>query len=134
MAMTNFVAPIILTKRLLPLMHRGSVVVMIITAGIHVLMRGLPLYGATKIALHYASKALREELHKYGVHLPAVYPGVVKTEFHERAGRRVAGGLDPRRVAKALLGGVKKKERIYVPGYLSIARILGPHLVPALIP
>jgi short-subunit dehydrogenase len=36
MAMTNFVTPIVLVKELLPHMKKGSAVVMVITAGIHV--------------------------------------------------------------------------------------------------
>lgn len=131
MAMANFASPIILVRRLLPLMPRGSTVVMVITAGVHVLMRDLPLYGATKIALHYSSEALRYELERYGINLLAVYPGAVKTEFHRRAGRELENGLEPIHVARAILKAVeKKKKRIYIPQHLSIARIFGPYLPP----
>lgn len=130
MIMTNFVAPIILTKRLVPIMSRDSTVVMVITAGIHVLMRNLPVYGASKIALHYVSEALRSELKEFGIHLLAVYPGIVKTEFHVRAGTRIEGGINPQYVAKEILKAVKKRRsKLYIPWYISLVRLLGPHLV-----
>jgi len=130
MAIVNFVAPLILVKELLPVMPKDSVVVMVITAGIHVLMKDLPIYGATKIALHYASEVLRHELKNRGIHLLTVYPGLIKTEFHERAGKIVEGGISANAVAKAIVKAVKKKKKkIYIPWYLSIAKILGPYLL-----
>ena len=56
--MTNFVTLTVLVKELLFHMKKGSAVVMAITAGIHAVVRELPIYGATKTALHYASKAV----------------------------------------------------------------------------
>jgi short-subunit dehydrogenase len=125
----NFISPILLTRGLLDCMKPGSVVVFVITAGVHVLLESLPIYGATKAALHYAVKALRKELKERGVHVLAVYPGSVKTEFHERAGYELKRGLDPRRVALEIVRGVeKKKSELYIPGYLSIAKLLTPAL------
>jgi len=125
----NFLSPLILTKRLVGKMGRGSTVVFVVTAGIHVLMRDLPIYGAAKIALHYSLEALREELKGVGINVLAVYPGLVRTEFHRRAGREVAGGADPadvaKKIAQAIRGG---KKRLYVPRYLTVVRLLGPYL------
>jgi short-subunit dehydrogenase len=129
MTMTNFVAPIALTRELLPYMGKGSAVVMVITAGVHVAMKDLPVYGATKIALHYVSKVLRRELSERGIHLVEVYPGLIRTEFHERAGRRVSGGVPPEKVAKAIIEAVEKRKKVvYVPRYLALIRIIGPYL------
>jgi hypothetical protein len=89
MIMVNFTAPILLTKKLLHLLKAGSTVVFIITAGVHVLMESLPLYGASKAGLHYAVKALRKELRDRGIKVLAVYPGVVKSSFHERLASRL---------------------------------------------
>jgi len=131
MTMTNFVSPILLTKKLLPLMHKDSVVAMVITAGVHVLMKNLPIYGATKSALNYVAEALRDELREYGVHLLLVYPGLIKTEFHLRAGKNIESGLDAEKAAKAIINGIRKRrKRVYIPSYLTLARILGPHLIP----
>ena len=129
MTMTNFVAPIALTRELLQYMGKGSSVVMVITAGIHVTLKDLPVYGATKIALHYVSKVLRRELSEKGIHLVEVYPGLIRTEFHERAGRKISGGVPPENVAKAIIEAVEKRKKVvYVPRYLALLRILGPYL------
>jgi short-subunit dehydrogenase len=110
-------------------MGKGSAVVMVITAGVHVAMKDLPVYGATKIALHYVSKVLRRELSARGIHLVEVYPGLIRTEFHERAGRRVSGGVSPEKVAKAIIEAVEKRKKVvYVPRYLALIRIIGPYL------
>jgi len=133
LAVVNFVAPIALTKFFLDHIPRGDVVVFVITAGIHVLMSRLPVYRASKIALHYAVKALREELKSRGIRVIAVYPGGVLTEFHRRG-----GGEPPRfsvtaeRVAEAVVKAVMRgSEEVYVPGYLRILKMLGP-LLPKL--
>jgi len=133
LAVVNFAAPIALTKLFLDHIPRGGTVVFVITAGIHVLMSKLPVYGASKIALHYAVKALREELKPRGIRVVAVYPGGVLTEFHKRG-----GGEPPRfsvtaeRVAEAVVKAVKRGSgEVYVPSYLKILKILGP-LLPKL--
>jgi short-subunit dehydrogenase len=130
MVTVNFVAPLLLVNSLLPYMREGSTIVNIITAGIFVLMRQLPLYGATKIALHYASKALRAELSKKGINLIQVYPGLIHTNFHPRAGLPEATrGEPPEKVAEAIIRAIeKKKKEVIVPGYLAILKILGPQL------
>lgn len=133
MVAVNYIAPIALTRKLLPLMRKGSVVVNVITAGVHVLMSKLPAYGASKIALHYATEALRRELKAVGIKVVAVYPGYIATAFHERAGGAPARAkpVPPERVAKAVVEAVLEgKERIYVPGYTAILRVLGPYLPP----
>lgn len=133
MTLVNFVSPIVLTRRLLPLMHEGSVVVNVVTAGIHVLMTRLPIYGATKMALHYASKAIERELKPKGVRVVTVYPGSVHTEFHARAGGSAPklGAATAEIVSREILKAVRKgKSRVYVPGYVSLLRIFGPYLPP----
>jgi hypothetical protein len=133
MIMVNCVAPIALVRKLVPLMRRGSVVVNVVTAGVHVLMTKLPAYGASKIALHYATEALRRELKPLGIRVVAVYPGYIATAFHERAGgtpSRVKP-IQPERVAEAVVKAVLSgKERVYIPGYAAFLRVFGPHLLP----
>ena len=129
MIMVNFTTPILLTKKLLDLLKPGSTVVFIITAGVHVLMESLPLYGASKAGLHYAVKALRRELRDRGINVLAVYPGVVKSRFHERAGFKIESGLDPGRVASEVIKAIeKRKSEIYIPRYMAIAKLLSPLL------
>ncbi len=131
LAMVNFVAPIALIIKLLPLMHPGSTVVNMITAGVHVLMSRMPIYGASKIALHYASEALRRELDRYNINMISVYPGYIATEFHIRAGaREIKRGVPPDRVAKEIIRALRKRKKyVYIPTHLNILRILGPHLI-----
>ncbi|MEM0347444.1 MAG: SDR family NAD(P)-dependent oxidoreductase [Zestosphaera sp.] len=132
MTLVNFIVPLALIKELQSFMRRGSTVVNIITAGIHVLMTKLPLYGATKIALHYASEALRRELESKNINLVNVYPGLVKTSFHARAGvSEIKSGLTPEEVARHIIKSIKsRKKRVYIPGYLRVAQVLfGPHLL-----
>lgn len=133
MAAVNLIAPLALTRELVPFMPRGATVVNVTTAGIHVLMTRLPLYGATKIGLHYASAALRRELAVRGINLLEVLPGVVETEFHSRAGLSApARGISADEVARKILEAVKaRKKRLYVPRYVGVLRVLGPFL-PAL--
>jgi len=133
MTSVNFIAPLLLTKNLVGAMKEGSAVVNVISGGAFVLMRKLPLYGATKLALHYASEALRRELAERGIHLMNVYPGVVLTDFHSRAGSRASmKGLRPEEVADAIYDGIaRRKKSIYIPWYLKLAKILfGPVLPP----
>jgi len=131
LTMVNFVTPIALIIKALPLMRSGSTVVNVITAGVHVLMSKLPIYGASKAALHYATEALRNELSKQGINVISVYPGYISTEFHTRAGvKEPQKGASPDEVAKAIIKALKKrKKRVYVPAYVNLARVFGPHLV-----
>ncbi|MEM1509596.1 MAG: SDR family NAD(P)-dependent oxidoreductase [Thermofilaceae archaeon] len=132
MTIVNFIAPINLTKKLLPLLHNNSAVVNVLTTGLHFLMLKLPAYGATKIALHYATEVLRRELKSKGIRVVSVYPGVIDTEFHRRAGSPPPSWvkpIKPEQVAKAILDAiVKGREKVYVPQYTSLARIFGPFL------
>lgn len=133
MVNVNFVAPILLIKELLPFMTKNAVVVNIISGGVFVLMTKLPLYGATKMALHYASESLKKELQAREIHLLSVYPGVIETEFHVRAGGSSnIKGLKPEKIAQTIYNGImKRKKSIYVPWYLRIAKmIFGPFLPP----
>lgn len=127
----NFTTPLLLTIKLLPLMKKNSTIVFVITAGVHVLMQSLPVYSASKAGLHYAVKALRRELREHGVNVLAVYPGVVKTSFHSRAGGEVSRGLDPGEVAREIVKAIEQgKKELYVPRYLSLAKILTIILPP----
>jgi short-subunit dehydrogenase len=92
-------------------------------------MSELPVYGAVKLALHYVVEDLRAELEERGVRVLAVYPGLVRTEFHRRAGRNVEGGVDPAKVAREVAHAISKgRKRLYVPRYLAMLRLLGPYL------
>ncbi len=128
----NFIAPILLTKELIRFMGEGSTVVNVITAGIYVLMSKLPIYGASKLALHYATEVLRRELRRKSINVISVYPGIIKTEFHRRAGvNNVGDGVGADVVAKAIVKAVDgRKKEVYIPRYLKILKLFGPKLIP----
>ncbi|MEM4717311.1 MAG: SDR family NAD(P)-dependent oxidoreductase [Desulfurococcaceae archaeon] len=126
----NFIAPIMITRILSHLLTPGSFVVYVISAIIHIASKDLPVYGAAKIGLYYAVKIIREELKERGVHVIAIYPGYVRTDFHLYAGRpSVNKGLTPDQVADKIIEAImKKKKDVYIPSWLKIAKILGPIL------
>ncbi|NPA05193.1 MAG: SDR family NAD(P)-dependent oxidoreductase [Crenarchaeota archaeon] len=128
--LVDAIRPIQLTIRLLEYMPRGSTIVNVITAGVHVRMRSLPSYGAAKIALMYASMMLREELEEKGIHLIEVYPGPVKTRFFERAGMKTPKWAStPEKVAEEIIKAIeKRKKTVYIPAPLAILRPLSTPL------
>jgi len=56
----------------------------------------LPLYSASKFALASLSTSQRIELRRHGVHVMAVFPGYVRTDFQDHA----AGSLPPNEIVK----------------------------------
>lgn len=131
MAAVNFAAPLILTNKLLDIMKENSSIVFVITSAVHVVVRSLPVYGATKVSLHYAVRALREELKYRKINVIAVYPGAVRTEFHKRAGKEISSGVSADVVAREILKAVKKgKKEVYIPRYLAVAKWLSCLLPP----
>ncbi len=123
--LVNAVRPIQLVQRLLPYLEEDGVVVNVTTAGVHVVMAGLPVYGAAKAALHYATRALREELAARGVRLVEVLPGPVRTEFFRRAGLgEPRWAVEAEAAARAILGAVEGRRNIvYIPWYLAFMRL-----------
>lgn len=125
----NAVRPLQITARLIRYIRRGGVVVNVITAGIFVEMTSMPIYGAAKSALHYATRILRRELSDAGIAVIAVYPGPVKTEFFTRAGASAPSkALDPRRVAQAIAEAIESRRSvdIYLPWYARFLALLAP--------
>jgi short-subunit dehydrogenase len=113
---TNLIAPIMLTRRLLPDMLRrgqGHIVHVGSLAG----KAGIPhlaLYDASKYGLTGFNHCLQAELHGSGVHSSAVCSGYVAREgMWFRFNRKVhpAFGLSsPERVARAVLDVIKKNK------------------------
>ncbi len=128
----NFVAPYVLVRDLVGCMGRGSVIVNVLTAGIYVLMVELSMYGASKLALYYVTEVLRRRLKDRGITVVSVFPGVVSTEFHRRAGLRgISGGVPAEVVARAILKAVEeRREEVFIPKYLKVLKVVGPKLIP----
>jgi short-subunit dehydrogenase len=123
---TNLLAPIRLTRALLPGMlerKNGHVVNVASIAG-HVGVRDEAVYAATKAGLIGFSESLRYELAGTGVGVSVVSPGVVRTAFFERAGRpytrRFPRLIEPDRVARAIVGAIRRnKPQVFEPKWMA---------------
>ena len=80
-----------LTHRYLPAMEaagRGRILNVASLAGLVPASAGHTLYGATKLWLIRFSESLDQEMHKHGVHVTALCPGMTYSEFHDVNGMR----------------------------------------------
>jgi len=107
----NYVAPVLLTKRLIPdLSKNKGCIVNIISIASYLSIPWFEIYTSTKAALSNFTEALRVELRPLGIRVIGVYPGYVKTDFHRNTiatksalnKRDMPRGpvLDPRYIAK----------------------------------
>lgn len=123
---TNLVAPIELTRRLLPAItaRRGAVVFVTSIAGRAGVAREA-VYAATKAGLDAFAESLRFEVAGTGVRVGVVVPGVVDTPFFARRGTPYARTrpkpVPAAAVARAIVTAVTsgKPER-YVPRWLGV--------------
>ncbi|WP_175059104.1 SDR family oxidoreductase [Thermococcus sp. 2319x1] len=116
------ISPVLMTKELLPFMHRGGKVVMVISGVAFVRTPEIPAYGAAKAALHYLSLTLSEELREKGIKVIRVYPRQVATPFWDKTPK---GAIPPEQVADAIMRAIEKeKEEVFVPGYIKVAKYL----------
>ncbi len=119
----NALAPVELTRVLLPMFQRDSTIVFIISGVAFINVPDVPSYCAAKGALHYLAINLERELRARGIHVMRVYPKQVKTGFWN--GRVPKGSIEPEQVARAVLKGIEKgKREVFVPGYLRFVKYL----------
>ncbi|ASI98197.1 SDR family NAD(P)-dependent oxidoreductase [Thermococcus celer] len=119
----NALAPIELTRALLPVLPGGSTVVFVISGVAFINVPELPSYCASKGALHYLAINLERELEQRGIRVMRVYPKQVKTGFWN--GKVPRGSIEPERVADAILKGLERgKREVFVPGYLKLVKYL----------
>ena len=127
MMQVNMVALTRLTRALLPAMieqKRGAILNVSSSAGF-LPIPNFAVYAATKAYVTSFSEALRSELRGTGVHVSALCPGPVRTEFTEVA-RRQSTGPAPREpelayvpveeVVRAALHGIEHNRPIVIPG------------------
>jgi short-subunit dehydrogenase len=125
---TNLVAPIELTRAVLPAMlARGTGTLVFVTsiAG-RVGVAEEAVYAATKGGLDAFAESLRYELGGTGVRVGVVIPGVIDTPFFERRGRPYQRGspkpISPERVAAAIVTAITRgRAEAYVPRWLGMA-------------
>jgi 3-oxoacyl-[acyl-carrier protein] reductase len=102
----NVRAPFFLVQQLLPILLRGSSIVLISSLAAHASVGALPAYAATKGAIDTLVKHFASALGARGIRVNAVAPGVVATEMSSFAktdeGRDYTLGLQTlKRIAQA---------------------------------
>jgi len=145
----NMIAPILLTRAVLPAMQaqgRGVIVNVASVAG-KISTPTMSIYNATKFGLDGFSEALRREVGPQGIRVCVIYPGpVAGTEFGAKrtkgAGlsavssrvRRLPGlQTSTARVAQAIVGlADHPRPRMVIPGIYNVAIALNS-LLPALV-
>lgn len=128
----NLIAPILLTRAVLPAMQargRGVIINVCSVAG-KVATPTTSIYNATKFGLDGFSEAMRRELAPQGIQVCVVYPGPVRgTEFGARRKRTGISVASPRRlrtdadtVARVIVGlADRPRPRRVLPGLYGAA-------------
>lgn len=145
---TNFMGAVRVTKALLPALKasKGTIVNVNSFGGV-IPLRGMSAYTASKFALAGWSEALRAELQPAGVHVAQVHPGIMKSDWLERAVFEKDDGAakmrqvvesapfipKPEEVAMAVLDAhEKQKQEVTVGGFFQAAiaayRLTGANL------
>jgi short-subunit dehydrogenase len=140
MMRTNYLGIVHTVKAVLPAMRtqrRGWIVNVASIAG-RLAQPDEAAYSATKFAVAGLSEALAYELAPLGIHVLAVYPGLVRTEMITpevlaRMPDGVAGtGIDPRDVSHAVLRALeRRRHEITVPRWMALAYVVR-ELLPSL--
>jgi short-subunit dehydrogenase len=124
----NLLAPVLLTRALLPTMLARGRGVVIHVASVNALapIPGSAVYSATKAFLLSYATAVWHEARNRGVVLQTVLPGTTATAFHEKQHTRLPlWALSPARVADSSLAALGTSP-VHVPGLLNkVFRALG---------
>jgi short-subunit dehydrogenase len=123
----NFFSPLALTQLVVPHMRRqgaGMIVNVGSIAG-QIALPWMTIYSSTKFALGALTNGLRIELRPDGIQMLNVWPGYVRTPFHEHAigtpPQSIAGArpfaISARRCAEAIARGVERDaQTVVTPG------------------
>jgi hypothetical protein len=131
MLQVNCVAPVMLTRRLLPAIRkraRGAIVFTGSIAG----RQPIPLHGvyaATKAFDLLFGEALWGELRGSGIDVVVLEPGSTATEFQEAAGELPHDRVHPQEVVAAALDALGRQPSV-VPGWLNWARTIAIRGLP----
>ncbi len=138
----NVLAPVELTRQLVPAMPRGGAVVNISSIAGKVPLPWLTLYSASKYALNAYSDGLRMELSAAGIAVLCVCPGYVDTSFRENvlAGKipeKVAGQrrfkLTAGKCAEEVLEGLRRDKRTVVTPRIGWLLVAAARLLPGVL-
>lgn len=137
----NLVGCVHLCALFVPHFHsiRRNCAVINITSGLaFVPLKIVPVYCATKAALHSFSMSLRSQLSGTNIKLFEIVPPIVKTELHRgaKARKQAERGIEPERVASEALDAIAKDKFEKAVGQgrdLMIAARIAPHFVHRLL-
>jgi NAD(P)-dependent dehydrogenase (short-subunit alcohol dehydrogenase family) len=105
-------------------LQSGGHIVNVVSSSAWIAPPALAVYAASKHAARGLTDAVRAELKPRGIHVTAVYPGVVQTDL--AVGTSASRGskmIEPREVAEAIAGAIERpRDEVFVP------RSLGPVL------
>ncbi|BDA42370.1 probable oxidoreductase EphD [Coccomyxa sp. Obi] len=105
----NFLGAVIMTKGFQPALVAAAkkgmnpVLVNVNSFGGRIPLRSMPAYTASKYALAGFTDAIRPDFADQGVHVAQVHPGVVKSNFMERAAFRGPKGEEQRATMERML-------------------------------
>ena len=132
---TNLTAPILLTRRFLPLLREGrEPLILMVTSGYALLpARRAPVYSATKAGLRAFTRALRYQLDGCGIRVVETLPPFVDTPLTANMpGRK----MSPAAVVDATLRAIERgRDEVfvgqvrYLPWLMRLAPGLATHLV-----
>ncbi len=139
----NLVAPILLTRAVLPAMQRQGrgVIINICSVASRIATPTTSIYNATKFGLDGFTQAMRRELLSRGIHVCAIYPGPTRgTEFGAQAHRTALRVSSPawlrtetEAVARAIVGLADRPRARWVVPRLYAAAIAVNGLWPWLV-
>ncbi|MGW8145167.1 MAG: SDR family NAD(P)-dependent oxidoreductase, partial [Anaerolineales bacterium] len=120
----NLISPILMTREVLPylIQQRSGHIINMASLGGLVASPTYTVYSASKFGLRGFTEALRREVGVYGIHVSAIYPGAVRTEFKQHAGIDRKTGrttpesllLKPEEVAQSVLKVVRRPRRALI--------------------
>ena len=137
----NFLAPVEITRQLLPLMRPGGSIVLVSSMAGKLSLPGMGVYAASKHALNAYANVLRTELRGRQIHVLAFCPGYVRTPFFGNMLEGATGKTPPGRgmfsltadqCAEAIRKGILKRKRTVVLPRLGWLMIAAERLFPAL--
>lgn len=118
----NFFGVVHCVDALLPLLKKGSQLVIVDSMARLLPFTRTQAYGASKAALHYFTKSLEVDLHDRGVSVQAVSPGFVETPLTDKNDFEMPMKITAEEAAKAMLKGIESNvQSVFFPrvfGYM----------------
>lgn len=136
----NFLAPVEITRRLLPLVPAGGSIVAVSSIAGKVSLPGMAVYCASKHALNAYANILRMETKGRGIHVLSVCPGYVTTPFVRNmlqgaSPKALPGrgrfGISAEQCAEAIHRGILKRKRTVVVPRMGWLLVAAERLFPA---